>query len=196
MSQTINASMLVGPARRNHLVQFYEDDGFLTDTVARFVGAGIGAGENIIIIARDANLTRFRSRLTADAIDLHRVMRSHQLTMLDAEETLERFMDGEMPDVARFLDVIGGALFDCKRRRPRRFLRAYGEMVDVLWRRGNRRAAIALEGLWNELARDHAFSLLCAYALENFTGVEEGLDIDAVCWAHTHTFTQRDDRAS
>jgi hypothetical protein len=111
--------------------------------------------------------------------------------MLDAEETLERFMDGDMPDVARFLDVIGGALFRASRARPKRFLRAYGEMVDVLWRRGNRRAAIAVEGLWNELAREHAFSLLCAYAMTSFESGDDSFGFDAVSWAHTETFTQR-----
>ena len=183
--------------RRDHLVQFYEEDSFLHDTVARFVGAGLGAGDNIIVIARSANLAAFEARLTADAIELDGTLRSRQLTLLDAEETLERFMDGDMPDVGRFLDVIGGALFDSARARPKRFLRAYGEMVDVLWRRGNRRAAIALEGLWNELAQVHELTLLCAYDLAHFDLADDDLDYDAVCWAHTRTMiTRRADKAS
>jgi hypothetical protein len=183
--------------RRDHLVQFYEEESFLHETVARFVGLGLGAGDNVIVIARAANLSAFRARLAADAFELDGTLRSRQLTLLDAEETLERFMDGDMPDVGRFLDVIGGTLFATTRARPKRFLRAYGEMVDVLWRRGNRRAAIALEGLWNELALQHEFSLLCAYDLENFGPDDSGFDYDAVCWAHTQTMIKRrDDRAS
>jgi hypothetical protein len=178
-------------ARREHVVQFYEDDGFLAETVARFLGAGIGAGDNVIVVARGSNLTRFRETLAANAFDLDGVVRSRQLTMLDAEETLELLMDGDMPDVGRFLDVIGGVLFRTSRARPKRFLRAYGEMVDVLWRRGNRRAAIALEGLWNELAREHEFSLLCGYAIQNFDTRDDSFDFDAVCWAHTEALTQR-----
>ena len=178
--------------RREHVVQFYEDDSFLAETVARFVGGGIGAGDNVIIIARQSTISGFRTRLAAEAIDLDGVVRSRQLVMLDAEETLSRFMDGDMPDLARFLDVIGGALFDSMRARPRRFMRAYGEMVDVLWRQGNRRAAIALEGLWNELANQHAFSLLCGYAMKNFACPgDDSFNFDAVCWAHTETLTQR-----
>lgn len=178
-------------ARREHVVQLYEDESFLTETVARFVGAGIGAGENVIVIARDENLTRFRRALGADAIDLFGVLRGGQLTMLDAEETLDRFMDGDMPDVGRFLDVIGGAFFDTMRMRPHRALRAYGEMVDVLWQRGNPRAAIALEGLWNELAGEHEFSLLCAYGLATFSPSDDPLYFDALGWAHTKTVRQR-----
>lgn len=181
----------MGVARRDHTVQFYEDDAFLAEAVGRFVGAGIGAGDNLIVIARAPNLARFRQTLGAEAIDLDRVVRSGQLTMLDAEETLDRFMDGDMPDVSRFLDVIGGALFDTMRARPRRFLRAYGEMVDVLWRGGNARAAIALEGLWNELAREHVFSLLCAYDIQSFSPNDDPLYLDALSWAHTRTITPR-----
>lgn len=173
-------------AVREHAVQFYEDDAVLVESLTRFGGAGIEAGDNVVLIARAETLARFREALSTEAIDLDRVFRSRQLTFLDADETLDRLMDGDMPDVGRFLDVIGGTLFDTTHARPRRFLRAYGEMVDVLWRRQNRRAAIALEGLWNELAHEHAFSLLCGYDQKTFGGGDP-LDFDAVCWAHTRT---------
>ena len=178
---------MAGIALREHVAQLYEDEELLAATVARFAGAGIGAGDNVIIIACGPKLTRFREMLEAEAIDLERVMRARQVTLLDAEETLDLFMDGDMPDVARFLDVIGGARFDSMRARPRRYRRAYGEMVDVLGRRRNARAAIALEGLWNELAREHAFSLLCGYAAESFSPNDDPLYLDALSWAHTKT---------
>src|SRR3954464_2215397 len=57
--------------------------------------------------------------------------------------------------------------------------RAYGEMVDVLWKDGNIDGAIAVEELWNELATKYSFSLLCAYSMGNF--FKE---------AHTHSFKQ------
>ena len=36
-------------------------------------------------------------------------------------------------------------------------------MVALLWHQGNVAAAIELETLWNDLAEDRRFSLLCAY---------------------------------
>ena len=47
-------------------------------------------------------------------------------------------------------------------------VRAYGEMVDVLWQNGQDVAAIRLEMLWNKLAATQAFSLLCGYAMGTF----------------------------
>jgi anti-sigma regulatory factor (Ser/Thr protein kinase) len=42
-------------------------------------------------------------------------------------------------------------------------VRAFGEMVALLWGAGNVKAAMALESLWNDLAASRQFSLLCAY---------------------------------
>jgi signal transduction histidine kinase len=57
-------------------------------------------------------------------------------------------------------------------------------MVDVLWRDGNREAAIKLEDLWNELARQHSFSLLCAYALSNFYRESDADAFRTICQSH------------
>src|SRR5438552_269564 len=42
-------------------------------------------------------------------------------------------------------------------------VRAYGEMVDLLWQIGDVASAIDLEARWNELSTTKRFSLLCAY---------------------------------
>ena len=51
-------------------------------------------------------------------------------------------------------------------RRAHRFART-GELVELLWRDGLHPAAIALETLWNRAAQKLAFSLLCAYRIDN-----------------------------
>jgi len=74
-------------------------------------------------------------------------------------------------------------------RFPDRTIRAFGEMVDVLWSDGRKRAAIALEELWNDLARTRSFALLCGYHLDIF---ELGVQRDAlpeVIRTHSHAHT-------
>ncbi len=66
-----------------------------------------------------------------------------------------------------------------------RDLRAFGEMVALLWADGNRKAAVRLEEMWNTFMKTHALSLCCAYPLHSF-----GSDADAslflkVCAQHT-----------
>jgi len=80
------------------------------------------------------------------------------------EQTLDFFIVKGRPDRQLFSDVIGGQLLRTHATYPR--VRAFGEMVALLWANGNSRAALELEEMWNELLGHHPFSLLCAYSLD------------------------------
>jgi hypothetical protein len=77
-------------------------------------------------------------------------------------------MDGDLPSAGRLERVVGGLIDEAAASFPNTTVRAFGEMVDVLWRRGQEQAAIALEELWDDLARRHSFALLCGYRLDIF----------------------------
>ena len=66
-----------------------------------------------------------------------------------------------------------------------RRVRAFGEMVSLLWERGNRDGAIALEQLWNELGKRHQFALFCAYPLSAFANDAERESLSSVCACHS-----------
>ena len=68
-------------------------------------------------------------------------------------------------------------------------VRIFGQMVDVLWQRGERDAAIRLEMLWNQLARTEAFSLLCGYVIGNFY---KDAGLEDICGQHTHIVSAAD----
>src|SRR5258705_5135098 len=89
--------------------------------------------------------------------------------MLDAEEMLGTFIVDHAPVGSLFRRSIGDVIGQTLRGRERTPVRAYGEMVDVLWKHGNTEAAIRLEVLWNNLADSHACSLLCGYSIVNFS---------------------------
>jgi signal transduction histidine kinase len=178
--------LLTRPGHHDHIVQFYEDEGFLTDRVAQFITAGLDAGAPIVIIATEAHRDGFLARLRARGAAVDAARASGQLHLLDARETLAKLMVGELPDRGRFHAVIGGVLTAIRAGHGDQPIRAYGEMVDVLWQGGNRRGAIALEELWNELARQHTFSLLCAYAIGNFGSSADAAGFAQVCGAHSH----------
>lgn len=46
-----------------HFVQFYEDDGFLLDTLGDFVGAAVGSGEAAVIVATKEHRDGLEARL-------------------------------------------------------------------------------------------------------------------------------------
>jgi hypothetical protein len=65
-------------------------------------------------------------------------------------------------------------------------LRAYGEMVGILWQAGRFSAAILLEQFWNDLLRRSCFNLFCAYPIDVFAKGFQPAHLDALLCAHTH----------
>jgi signal transduction histidine kinase len=172
---------------KSHVVQFYEDENNLCDTVAGFLADGLAGGHPVVVIATDAHRAALSSRLSSSGLDFGQACRTGQLSFHDAHSALSTFMSGDMPDEHLFKNSIG-SIIDTSRdgRAPATTVRAYGEMVDVLWREGNRAAAIRLEELWNDLAATHSFSLLCAYAMANFYKEGHSQEFLDICKNHTH----------
>jgi PAS domain S-box-containing protein len=162
-----------------HFVQFYEGDAFLVDEVTRFIGSGLMTGDAGIVIATQAHREALRLRLQPPAADAGAYL------VLDAEETLSRFMLNGAPDEKRFTETLGDVIRGAGRNGARR-VRAFGEMVAVLWDEGKSEAALELERLWNDLAKKHAFSLFCAYPMRSFARSEDGKAFLHVCAEHTH----------
>ena len=166
-----------------HLVQFYESDPVLVASVSAFLGAGLGAGEGAIVIATATHREALEHRLNAQGINVAGVMARNQLQMLDARETLAKFMIKGMPDEDLFIKVIGGAVAKASVGHPG--MRAFGEMVALLWEDHNPEAAIALEKFWNTLGKTLAFSLLCAYPIRGFGDSSQGKMFTRVCQEHS-----------
>ncbi|MFN2564611.1 MAG: ATP-binding protein [Gemmatimonadaceae bacterium] len=174
----------VGPA---HRVQFYEDERFLASTVADFLAAGLTVGQSLVVIATESHRTAFTRQLKLEGFDVDGAAGIGQLTLLDARQTLDRFMVGAAPDGERFRATVGAVLEAARARGGNRaVLRLYGEMVDLLWRDGNTDGAIRLEELWNDLAKDYEFQLLCAYSMGNFYKAAHGEQFRTICRQHTH----------
>ncbi len=170
----------------NHLVQFYEDDEFLAAAVAKFFAEGVSTDDLFLVVATEAHRQAIQRRLGDAGFDVAQALASGRLTMLDARESLAKFMRDGVPDAALFEREIGSLVNQRASRGAR--LRVYGEMVDVLWREGQRNAAIGLEELWNDLQCRHAFTLLCAYAMASF--YKEPVALQRVCAVHTHVIDE------
>ena len=169
----------------HHAVQFYGNDNSLFTTVSGFLGQGLVDGSPGIIIATASHGKAILERLKARLIDIDRAQRSGQLVVLDAHRTLERFMVGDLPDTEAFEENVGQVIAALlKGHSERTLIRAYGEMVDVLWKQGRIEATIRLEMLWNKLANQYGIALLCGYAVGNFG--RSPAAFEEVCRQHTH----------
>jgi superfamily I DNA/RNA helicase len=166
-----------------HGVQFYNDPDALCRIVGGFVGEGLEQGALALLIATPDHAARIDSCLRARGIDIDELKRHGSLVTADARETLQLFMADGMPNSGAFRRVMGSALTQLRRGREQATIRAYGEMVDLLWKDGLEAAAIRLETLWNQLAASHDFKLLCGYSMGNFY---KGAAIEGIHNQHSH----------
>jgi hypothetical protein len=66
-------------------------------------------------------------------------------------------------------------------------------MVDVLAQRDEVDAAVALEGMWNDLAERTSFRLMCGYSSAHFVSRGAEVRLRDVCRAHTHVRSDESD---
>lgn len=172
---------------KEHVVHLYgSDDELLVDHVSRYLGEGLRRGDGLLVIATPAHVVSIGRRLTRDGADVAGATEAGQLLFLDAAETLARFMVNGEPSPSRFEQVVGTAIDALMARLGHGRVRAFGEMVGVLWGAGQASAAIALEGLWNRLIESRAISLFCAYPIDAFHEDVRESPLGALVGAHTH----------
>lgn len=170
----------------DHAVQIYPELGELAASVGRYLDAGLRVGDPAIVIATPAHRQAFSEELGRRGLQVDELQEQGLLVCFDADETLAAFMDGGMPSADRFQSVVGVALDEVERGFPHRTIRAFGEMVDVLFRRGRTAAAVALEELWNGLMDTRRLALLCAYELDVFDLGTQASALPGILHAHTH----------
>ena len=168
----------------HHGVQFYGSEQSLFTTVAGFLGEGLVIRQPAIVIATAAHRLAIETHLCGRLIDCAQARRNGDLVMLDAEDMLGQFMVGDEPHADLFEQNVGVIVKQVLDGRGRTIVRAYGEMVDVLWKRGRSEAAIKVEILWNRLADMYSFALLCGYAMGNF--YKQPKQLEDICALHTH----------
>ena len=167
----------------DHFVQFYEADGFLLNSLSGFIGTAINSGDAAIVLATKEHRDGLDELLRANGLDVANARACGRYVSLDAAETLSKFMVDGSPDPGAFNELMGGVIGSVTDGRAR--VRAFGEMVALLWAEGNYAGAIRLEELWNDLQKAHSFSLFCAYPMNGLGGEKFIEPHSGVCTVHS-----------
>jgi hypothetical protein len=179
-----NANVFWGEiAPTDHIVQVYDTDDVVLDSLEGFAVSGLSAGDSVVIIATRKHLRALNKRLEVNGFDLEPYINTHQYMPLDAEETLSKFMVDGWPDEALFMQTVNYIIARAHGTNNRR-VRAYGEMVAILWGQGYAGATVHLEHLWNRFCATEAFCLFCAYPKSGFTQ-DVNTSINHICSVHT-----------
>lgn len=179
------SQLFAEPPLGMHAVQLYDEEAFLFETVARFIAAGLKAGEPVVIITTKAHKQGILGCLGGQGTE--REEREGRLLFVDARHLLSRLMFGGMPDPVRLEAGMAQLLSQASQGVTQGTrVRVFGEMADLLWKDGNPDAALRLEELWNEASARHSFSVVCAHAIGNFAREADAEPFSALCNGHTH----------
>jgi len=171
-----------------HSVQFYDESSSLIDRLRTVTTGAVQIGNSVIIVATPEHRADLINKLEQWNVDIRSAARDGRFVMCDAEETLATFMKDGRPDPEHFARTISKLVDDAKKsaRSRQKGLMVFGEMVAVLWQRGETAAALELEHLWNNLLGQRAFHLHCAYPRAFFNNGMDATALEAVCRTHTH----------
>jgi len=168
-----------------HAVQFYASDSELTESVTEYVLGAMHDGGIAVLIATEEHHSEIEHRLARARVDPVQAARQGRLISLDAPATLRMFMPDGKVDPGAFRQLVGAVVREAASKANGTPVRAFGEMVALLWDEGEVLAAIELEGLWNELQEAHDFALLCAYPRASVEGEQHADALAHVCRLHS-----------
>lgn len=111
---------------------------------------------------------------------------------LDVAKTLSTFMVNDMPDAARFSEIVGGLIQAGAQAAKGEYSRVVscGECSPFLWAEGKPDAAIRLEQLWDSVGTTFKVDILCGYALSSFDGKEDEHVFQSIRGAHSAAYSQ------
>jgi hypothetical protein len=184
--------LLADPGETGHIVQLYQDEDFYGEAISHFAAEGIARGESIILVATKPHWEKISRRLDGRGLDTRRLFREGQLTLLDADDTLLKFMAGDAPDGSIFKPLARQTIAKARAGGKFRHVRWWGEMVNVLYVNGNPRGSNRLEQFFDEVAHEESISIFCSFLMDKFDPKIYEEAFGNVCRTHSHVIPTDD----
>ena len=100
--------------RSPHAIQFYSGEGFLLDSLSRFVNTALEAGDSCFVFATQAHLDGLAGRLKARGVRTDMAAKKGRYVTANASEVLARLMVNGKLDRTRFEEFIREVLLPLK----------------------------------------------------------------------------------
>ena len=178
--------LLAEPGDDGHIVQLYQDDDFYGEAISHFAAEGLVRGESIILVATKPHWENISRRLRAKGLDLEGLFRHGQLTLLDADDTLPKFMAGNDPDGSIFKPLARETIARARAGGKFARVRWWGEMVNALYVNGNARGSNRLEEIFDEVAHEEQIAIFCSFLMDKFDPLIYDETFGNVCRTHSH----------
>jgi len=167
-----------------HRLHLFDTPASLAATVTSFFVEGYNAGGNLLIIAKPKHRAAILSALQTAGFFPQDSSGRQRLVALDAAEILDRITEDGSIDGARFNGCFAPLV---NKLAATGKLWIYGEVVELLAEQQDFVGAVRLEELWNGLAAQCPFTLLCGYSSSHFAPSTCRSALCDICGRHTHS---------
>jgi hypothetical protein len=170
-----------------HSVHIYRESHHLITQLRRICSSSLAIGDPVIVIATEEHHHQLTAALLQDGVDVPKHARKGIYNAFNAEDLLPTLMvkDRVEPNLFRASFL---ALLAAVREHAQGEVTLFGEMVALLWEKGNRSAALQLEQLCNEILHEIPCRVYCGYPRRL---LRTDADDSSVCALHTHVLRSR-----
>jgi hypothetical protein len=184
--------LLANPGPDGHIVQLYQDADFYGEAISHFAAEGLVRGESIILVATHPNWLNISHRLAGKGFDLPELFDRGQLTLLDADDTLPKFMNGGMPEGKIFKPLARETIERARRGGKYPRVRWWGEMVNVLYVDGNGAGSNRLEEFFDQVAHEETIAIFCSFLMDKYDPRIYDEAFGNVCSTHSNVIPAED----
>jgi len=173
-----------GRSPDEHIATFCRTDANLAHAAAAYLLTALRHGGAGIAVVTPAHAREIDQRIADAGLDPAAARAAGGYVVVDARAAISQVRTRGWPDPAAFWRTISPVIQRAGNdgRRP---VRVCGEMMSLLWQADEFGAAMEVEALWNELARQHRVGLLCAYLGTHGTDPDPDDELALVLAAHT-----------
>jgi len=145
-----------------HVATFCQTDANMADAAAAYLLSAIDQGGAGVAVVTPEHEREIERRIANAGFDAAAARAAGGYVVVDARAAVGQVLTRGWPDPAAFWRTMSPVIQRAGRdgQRP---VRVCAEMVSLLWQANEFSAAMDVEALWTELARQHRIGLLCAY---------------------------------
>jgi hypothetical protein len=183
------SGLLEHPDRGDHIALVYRDDDFLTESVRRFVDAGLDAREGIVVFATLPRWEAIRLRLAMAGVDVVGAAGRGQIMRLGVHNILLGWMSANCSQPA--FNQEAGVMVDIQLGQYAA-VRVYSELADTLLEKNSRMIAANMQRCWNAYLLDKPVSVLSAWPLNRLDAEGYRTRLESLYFSHKYVVAQSD----
>jgi hypothetical protein len=172
--------------RPTHAIALCGDGTLRVRAIARFVQDAVALGDGVLVITTLPCWDAVRAVLETRGVDVAGALGAGRVLVVDAEAMLDRILDSSSLGADVLEREVQPALAQLRAATGSEVVRAFGDVANLLWARGDHGLALALERAWHDLLGREEVTLMCAYDADPLDPSHDAAALLSLCRSHGH----------